>query len=388
MTEWGLSIDGFYRPRLPEIRTQLEARWKGRFGANRNTGNDTPDGHAIDFTSEVCALIFEGIEGVHNASFFETAEGIALDLWMAGRGFRRNDATYSTVELELAGTNGTVIQVGSLVRNESGADFATDEAVTISGGVATVTATAVETGPLAAEADTEWTIQTPVTGWTGVSNEEDAEVGRVRETDPDFKQRYLHAIQLGGVGLQLYKVKNVETVQRFENDTDVPDALYDATHWVEYLVVGGDEQAIINTIAQYKPPGGGTQGDTDGTETFTGTELTIRFSRGTQRNIWLTINITPDEGFVPASQWAALETSLRTEIVAWANENHAHGQNIAPDMIRAKLSTLLAGRYSTTILTGLTDPPATTGIFTIADRDYARFDTGRTEVNITPALEG
>src|SRR5690606_13234040 len=137
------------------------------------------------------------------------------------------------------------------------------------------------------------------------------------------------------VKIALRKLPGVTVVEKFENDTDIPDDYWNATHWVEYLVVGGDDQDIANTIQAYKADGAGTRGDTEITETFSREENTIRFTRGTEVEVYLTIVITPGERF--PEQTTALSNQIRDDIVAWANANHAHSYDVAPDLFRGQI---------------------------------------------------
>lgn len=377
--QWGVDSTGFVRPTFQEIRDELESRFKGRFGADRNTAHETPDGMFIDWASEMVALLLEAGESAYNAQFFDTVMGASLDLWMADRLFTRRPALASTITLTLAGTPGSVIPAGSRVRhpgNQSSWSLDTDATI---GGGGTVTAafTCTTKGPIEASAGSTWVIETVVAGWSGATNAAAATAGRLVESGAQLKARYRTAIQLGSLGAALLKLDGVDTVAVFENDTDIPDGLYGTTHWVEALVVGGDDQEVIDTIWRYKPKGIGTEGDTSGTESLSGDSNTVSYSRGTESDIWVTVEITAGEGFD-----ASTADYLRDELVAWANKAHTHGDDVAPDLFRAEIARLVPGRFSTSVTVGTSAPPAgTTGILAIADRTVARFDTSRTSVS-------
>lgn len=381
MSEWGVTSTGYQRPRLDALRTELEARYKARFGENRNTDHDTPDGMIIDWAAEAFALFLETDEAAWNASFFDGAADVSLDLWMADRGFIRRDATRSTVEIALGGTPSTVILAGSRIRlPDSGETFTLDANATIGGG-GTVDAmfTATNAGPVVALADSDWVIETLVAGWETAENSLDANVGRAREKDPEFKARYMAAIRHGGLGFELLKRPGVEDVTIFENDTDIPDGLYDATHWVEALIVGGEDQDLFDTIWRHKPKGIGTQGDTGGTESVSGSANAVRLTRGTATNVYVTATITAGEGF---PEDVATATAIRNGIVAWGNANHSHGDDVAPDLIRAQIAALASGRFSADVRVGTVPSPSGTAMLGINPRNFARFDTSRTTVTI------
>ncbi|MBK8241693.1 MAG: baseplate J/gp47 family protein [Deltaproteobacteria bacterium] len=382
MPTWGLSSTGFYRPRFAEIRTEMAARWRARFGANRNVASDTVDGHFIDIISEAMALTFEGAEAAYTVAFLDTAAGVALDQWAAGQGFVRRAATRSTVTLVLAGTSGTVIPAGSRLRLvDSGELWELVAQATIGGG-GTVSAAvqAVNAGAVTALASSTWAIVNPITGWTGATNALDAVVGDAEESDADFRSRIRLGMGLGGVGAAVLRVPGVETVTIFQNDTDVPDGTYGETHWVEAMVVGGDDVAIANAIWQSKGQGIGTVGNDSAIETVTGDGNVVYFTRPVDVPLYVEIDITAGEGFIPST---AQGIAIREEVVAWANANHAAGDDVAPAMLLSRIPAVASGRYSAVIRVDDVTPAVTTGIFTITDRQVARFDTSRCTVVIS-----
>jgi uncharacterized phage protein gp47/JayE len=376
--QWGLTDTGFFRPRLPEIVAELDARWKSRFGADRPTHERSIDGKIIRWGAETMALGFEAAEGAYQGGHLDTSSGLALDLVVGGLGFARNPATYSTVTLTLGGTPATVIPAGSIITSTTTTKrWTTDAEATIGGGgTIDVAATAEETGPIAQTAGSNWTITTPVVGWSTVTNALDAEEGDDEETDAELRQRVRTATAAGGLKAALLVLEGVTAVTIFENDTDTPDATYGATHWVEALVVGGEDQEIVDTIADENAPGIGTQGDSSGVETVTGNGETISFSRGTEVDVWIIVNITAGSGF------SGNATEIRNGIVAWADANHAYGDDVAPALLAAQIPGFTSGAYSVEVLVGEADPPVSAAILTIDDREIARFDTTRTTVNI------
>jgi uncharacterized phage protein gp47/JayE len=378
MPDWGLSETGFYRPRFDEIRVEMEARWRGRFGANRNTSHSSVDGHFIDFTSEAMAMMFEAAEGAYNAAFLDTAGGTTLDQWASSHGFERQAATQSTVTLLLSGADGLVVPAGRRVRLvDSGEIWTLDDDVTFVGNTEEGAFTAVNSGAIAAEAGSDWAIVDVVTGWTGATNAADAEVGDERETDAEFRARIRAGMRAGGIAAALFKLEGVESVTIFQNDTDVPDGLYGETHWVEAMVVGGDDTEIALAIARWKGEGIGTQGNTTVALPFIGGS--ISFTRPTEVDFWIEADITAGEGFATGS---SAESTIAGELVRWANENHATGDDVAPDMFRGRISAVASGRFSAVLRIDDVDPPVNTGIHTVADRSVARFDTSRTTVTI------
>lgn len=375
---WGVESTGYNRPRFNEIRDELESRFRGRFGADRNTDHTTPDGMFIDWAAEAVSLLLEADEGAYNAQFFDTAADASLDLWMADRLFTRRPALASTVTLTLAGTPGTVIPSGSRVRHDGNqSTWETSADATIGGGgTVDVEFSATATGPLEASVASAWVLESVIAGWDSATNIAAATVGRLLETNAQLKARYRSAIQQGALGAELLKLDGVDTVAIFENDTDTPDATYGTTHWVEALVVGGDDQEIVDTIWRYKPKGIGTEGDTTGAESISGDANAVEFSRGAEQDVYVTVTITAGEGFDDSTA-----SYLQTELVAWANAAHAHGHDVAPDLFRAQIAALIPGRFSSDVRVGTLPLPVATGILAVDDRTVARFDAARMAVS-------
>ena len=182
--QWGVDSTGYVRPTFQEIRAELESRFRGRFGADRNTAHETPDGMFVDWASEVVALLLEAGESSYNAQFFDTTMRASLDLWMADRLFSRRPALASTVTLTLTGTPAVVIPAGSRVRHAGNqSSWSLDADATIGGGgtvSAAVSCTA--TGPIEASAGSTWVLESVVSDWTAASNPVAATPGCLVET--------------------------------------------------------------------------------------------------------------------------------------------------------------------------------------------------------------
>lgn len=383
MPNWGVTDDGYYRPLYPEVRQYLESTYKGRFGQTTNTAHHTPDGMFVSFLAEVVALLYEDDEATWGSQFFDTTDGVSADLWFAGKGFRRNPARATTFEAPVLGTEGTVVEVGTLIRETATQQlYELVEEHTITDPATNGSWQARETGPHLVEDSPGFMVISGPNGFTGIGEPTNINVGNDLETVAEAKARYRDAIQGDSiVKIALRKLPGVTVVEKFENDTDIPDDYWGATHWVEYLVVGGDDQDIANTIQAYKADGVGTRGDTEITETFSGEGNTIRFTRGTDVDVYLTIVITPGERF--PSQTTALSNQIRDDIVAWANANHAHSYDVAPDLFRGQIAASIStpgARYSAAVYVGTDPDPSSTGILSIAPREVARFAAGRTTV--------
>jgi len=103
--------------------------------------------------------------------------------------------------------------------------------VTASAVQGSVDALAVDTGPLPAIAGTVTNIVTPVTGWTGVHNFEDATLGDANETDEELRNRRELSLNIVGAGVdwairsKLLELNDVDYVLVISNRSSLPLAV-------------------------------------------------------------------------------------------------------------------------------------------------------------------
>ncbi len=76
MAEFGLTIDGFNRKRLADIKAEKEAAFKLVFGDNINLNPQSNFGQIIGIESESESLVWELAEFTYNAFYPSTAQGV------------------------------------------------------------------------------------------------------------------------------------------------------------------------------------------------------------------------------------------------------------------------------------------------------------------------
>jgi uncharacterized phage protein gp47/JayE len=119
-----------------------------------------------------------------------TASGEFLDSFGAMFGMDRTQGTKATVTVTFSGTDGTAIPQGTVVVSDGGLQYTTDEAVTITGGTAAVTATAAEVGDAYnAQAGSVTRMLVVLPGVTGVTNRAAGAGGSDVETDEAYYGR-------------------------------------------------------------------------------------------------------------------------------------------------------------------------------------------------------
>lgn len=259
---------GFHYPDYPTVLQYLTDEYKAIYGADTYLAPDSQDGQwlaiqalAIFDTMQVAAAVYSSFSPL-------TAQADALSRNVKINGIRRRAATYSTADLLIIGTAGTVIANGQ-AEDTLSQKWNLPASVTIPpGGSITVTATAVDIGAITAAANTINKIATPTLGWQSVDNVAAATVGDPVETDAELRRRQTFSTALpsltvldGTIGA-VASVPGVTRFRGYENDSDVTDANGIPAHSIAIVAEGGDQQAIGDAIAIKKTPGTGTYGTT------------------------------------------------------------------------------------------------------------------------------
>ena len=263
MSEYGISSTGFKRKRLDLLLQELNAEVKTIFGDNFNVSPESPDGQINGVISESNANLWELAEEAYNAFNPKAASGASLSNLVQLNKINRLIATRSRVELSLTGDSGTVIVAGSLVStSDTGDTLSTNDSVTIDGaGNAVVQATALEFGPISMLAGTITQIDTPVSGWDTVTNNDNATVGTNEESDSDLRARRQRSVAvdaqaiIDAIRAGVESIDNVTQAVVLENDTNVEDSNGLPPKSFQVVVSGGTNADVADVIWLKKPAG-------------------------------------------------------------------------------------------------------------------------------------
>lgn len=254
---FGVTLLGFVKKSLLEIKADLEGAFRAEWGASTPVHPESRNGQLIGILSERFAELWDLGQAIYSSGNPDTATGVQLDEVAAITGTIREDATKSTVDLIATGVPGTVLSAGRVASVDgTGVKFETVEDGTIAAAPAWVAATlyavgairtnsgkiylctvggtsagsggptgtgtaivdnaatwrylgdgtgyveleaeAQETGPKVAAAFTVTTIDTPVSQWNNVTNRLDAELGRNIETDAELRVRREDELRAAG----------------------------------------------------------------------------------------------------------------------------------------------------------------------------------------------
>lgn len=249
-----------------------------------------------------------------------------------------------------------------------------------------VDALAESPGPYEALAGTLINIETPVTGWVGVTNTGDATLGNNAESDAAYRAR--HRDQLMGKGSASEQairdavliLDGVTYCAVRANDTDVVDAEGLPPHSIRVTVLGGDDLVIAQTIMRKKAAGIQTYGnESEFVEDGEGFLKEIFFQRPTLKYVWVGIVITPGEKYPPVGD---PEAAIAAAVALWGDLNIS----IADDVERFALGTpinVVPGVKGAAVTLGFTlaeldpQPPLFAADLIMASTDLALFDSSR-----------
>lgn len=444
---FGLLATGFVPKTEDDLVSELEDAFRAAYGESVDLTPGSIFGQLIGIMAERYAELWALTEEVYASQDPDAATDEALDAMGAITGTVRLIAQPSTVLLYLTGTNATAVLSGSEVSAAStGVTFVTlanatlvtavswvgstayavGDVVTNSGNVyicstagtsaasggpsgtgvgetdgtaawdflgsgtavTTVNAESQDTGPVVGAARDLTVIETPVSGWNGVINTLDAELGVNKEQDGAYRLRRTQDLGAPGTGpldairSDLLGLDGVTEVKMFQNTSDVTDPDGMPPHSVEALVVGGADQNIFDQLLASVCAGTATHGTETGTAVDSeGNSHTIKFTRLTPISMYVDVTITKITGLYPADG----DTQIKEAIETLGNLESI-GRDVIVDNIRKYIMTI-PGVYSVTS-SPFDDAasPVSSVPFTINGREKAAFAVARITVDSTASV--
>jgi uncharacterized phage protein gp47/JayE len=444
VSSYGVTETGFVKKDLETIKVEVEASLRSGLGENLKLLATGVLGQIVGIVAEREAENWDVMEAVYNAMYPSSASGHQLEGVCSITGVKRLQATKGTVTATCSGAPSTALTAGRIVSVDGSptsrwllladatiaaadawqpsAVYAAGDKVTNDGkiyicavagtsagsvgptgngtaivdntvtwryagdgtGFADATFECETTGPVVANAWTLTVIETPASGWEGVANENDADVGRDLETEAALRLRREQLLRstgnaaLDAVVAKVAEVEDVSDVWGFENVSDITDAAGLPPHSIEVLVRGGADQDIIDAIWASKAGGIETYGGESGTAIDArGKSHTLRFSRPAEVPIYAVVELTSNADY-PADG----DTQVKNAIKA-----HGESLGIGADVITSAIYESIFSVSGVVDVTRLwiseTDPPTGGANITIADRALSTWDTGDIDVTAT-----
>lgn len=450
--DYGLTTTGFALKTQSVIKDEWDAEMRSEFGAGFNLEPETPEGQFVGISVTREALIWEQMEAVyHGTGNPNGSTGNALDNLCALTGVERLEAASSVVVLTATGTPATVLAEGRVASVEdagdrfvttaeatiaalnayqNGHDYAVDVRATYGGkawqctvagtsdvaggpagnpgdlvvhgtvtwlclgagtGAVDVAAQSEDYGAIPAFAGSLNTIETPVSGWAGVINVLDADLGRDEEKDAALRVRRRDLLRsqaaaaVDALRAAVLQVAGVTSCTIFENEASYTDADGRPPKSFEALVEGGADADVAAAIWKNKPAGIATYGTTSvAVQDSAGGSRTVKFSRPVDVLVYVVANIVKDPALFPLNG----KTLIKDALVAWADAYHKIGRNVVSSSLVPQIFNGAGGVVDCPAPFIGTDPnPEASDTIVVDTRSRARFDTSRVIVNTVDAQE-
>ena len=232
MTSIALTDQGLVTQTQQELYDELVARLRAKYGVNLKVDPKSGMGQFANILTELRALDHQAMLALWSSFDPNGAKGESLSRSLTFTGSTRKGATRSFVNGTLTFSGAGTMSNGDRIRNDDTGDLweLTDGPKTLaSAGTIAAQMTAVETGPLLAQAGTTWSTVTVVPNLVGFTNpSDDATVGRDQEQDGAARARRLVELYSQGQGPlaaiegAVSQVENVEFVRVYHNPTTSP----------------------------------------------------------------------------------------------------------------------------------------------------------------------
>lgn len=252
-----IDATGFTRVRFQDLREEKAQEYKDGF-SNQSLKTDVQSGVGQEvsistFAEDDLAAFFEVVLDALNPL---GNQGVLLDRSAIIMNKRRQDEVRSSVILTVtADGSGATVTSGFQVSDLDGSVFfeTQEELVLAPNTSGDVEAWAVEAGAIEAPASTLIVIKTPIFGVLSVINNNDASIGRARESDGSLRARSLGSSSsssptVEGINTALSDIDGVTKYWTEENNTTSTNALGMPAKSVFPIVEGGSDSDIAKAL--------------------------------------------------------------------------------------------------------------------------------------------
>lgn len=331
--------EGLYVETYAETRADIVARLRADVSPTVNTEEDSLLGNLVSIVATKQRELGEALEAVWTSFDPDQNGGASQDAIAAITGTLRRGATYSLLEdVEVTVAPGSYA-AGTLVAhvaNNPEARFANAAEVVNGGGspaVVAVNFTAEDAGPVQALAGTLTVIAGAVSGWTAVTNPEDAILGRDIELDAELRVRREQELSAqGSTSVEAIRAailrdhaEFIQSVIVIDNPDDEVSGDGLPPHSIEAIVYapGIDPAALAGTIFEAKAGGVQAYGASIVAHVDSqGVSHTVGYS--TQTDVDLHIRVTLD---VLAADYVGDSTFVE-EFVAFCDAYYSLGRDV------------------------------------------------------------
>lgn len=374
---WGVVDTGFLLKTTDEFIQEIQDTLVTKHGAI-NFNENSNFNHLLTTLGNKCGELAEVVQGVYNAPIGDLSSNTTLDNAFAMVNVSRLEPLKSTntVTLGTTGASPVTIPANSIVKQSSNNTlWETVQEVEIpANSTVNVGVTSQEYGAFSSPAGSIDTTVTTIAGWDSVTNASDGELGRGEEEAPDYRLRKETAVVTSKGGLLnavisriLAEVAGVTYCTGLENNTDTTDGNGLLPHSIKITVVGGSDTDIANMILRTK----GNGINTNGTESVTGTDEignteTVKFSRATVVDVYITVNLTTNANYDSAS-----DDVIKDLIFAYGETLQA-SDDVLRWAIATQINPEILGIENVDVRLGTSPTPTGTTNISIAQDERAR----------------
>jgi uncharacterized phage protein gp47/JayE len=300
-----LTDDGYILPELDDLIASYKQEIKDMFGQEVDVSDGSRFGMLARAWAEDKYQQEQLSMAVYDANFNSTATGISLDRRANNYGVQRRQAQYSSVQLNITGQAGYLVDEGTEFTTDNGDSFLTNKAVQIGqDGTATVEAHSAEAaGDTNVDANTIINQANPVDEIDSVTNPQSAQGGQDLEDDYSLRRRLNANSQSGegptplGLKTAVLNVAGVNGCTVQVNNSKETDVHGNPPNTVHIYASGGNPQDIANKLADNLAGGATTVGSQTYRVLIAGNPVQINFDAAQAKNIYFKIDLSIADGF-------------------------------------------------------------------------------------------
>lgn len=400
-TQFGMTDTGFKPKRLNDIITSLLDRVQGitdpETGAHPfvNETSDTIFGQFAAIVASELAVCWE--QAYIAANMFDPLNntGVPLRGEVQINAITPSYGSYTQIPITVTGTAGTVVTAGSTISNEDGSViYAVDRNILIgSTGSETGTATCTTRGPNDPDENTVISIQTPIFGWSQVTNGTAISVGTNADTDEQLhvkQQRATSATsyrQVEAVYAGIVVVPGVIFCRIYQNATTTTDTRGIPGKTIAAVVVGGTDEEIGKALALKTPMlssfAGNSSNPYKDVDVF-GEETTYQFYRPTEVPIQIEMDIViTNPNYFPDNYEELIQQSIidYAEYGLSPNIGFPPGESVARSRLYTPINEISGFKVKTLEIAKVGSELAEQDV-AIAWNEVASFDAANITINI------
>lgn len=297
--------NGIHIPTFQEIFDELVETYKAIYGEDIDLNQNTPDGQMLGIQAKTIIDFNEFAVSLYNSFDPDFAIGVSQDKILKLNGIRRQEATRSTVDVNVTCSLSVDLPSDFKIKDTSGNLWVISDAISLPTGTTLVTFYSEKWGKIEALPSTVNEVETVILGVDSVNNPLAAVPGIDEETDEQVRAKRRDKLQIstqsmiGGLTAQL--LNYCDDVKVYENKTDTTDENGMPPHSIWAVCEGGEVSDIARTIAIDKNAGCDIKGSIIATYDEpvilnTGEQFIyqheVKFDRPTVIDIFIRLNVT------------------------------------------------------------------------------------------------